>query len=109
MIYSVQITHQAECDLRKIFEYIAFDLKSFQSAVGQMNRLEEAIRSLDELPERFPRYQREPWLSRGLRMMAIDKYCVFYFIFHESEAVSIIRCMYCGRNIEVALQAHKGL
>ena len=43
MIFRVNITRQAEEDLRGIFEYIAYELHSFQNAVGQLGRLEEEI------------------------------------------------------------------
>lgn len=40
---SVEITEQADADLRGIFEYIAFELKSIQNAAGQLARLEKNI------------------------------------------------------------------
>lgn len=36
MIYKVQITTEAENDLRGIFEYISSDLQSVQNAAGQL-------------------------------------------------------------------------
>ena len=78
MSYSVTITDKADEDLRSIFEYIAFDLHSRINAARQINRLEEAINSLSEMPKRFSLYGNEPWRSRGLRMMPVDNYCVLY-------------------------------
>ena len=66
MIYDVQISNQAESDLRSIFEYIAFELQSVQNAAGQLDRLEESILSLDQMPDRYRAYEKEPWHSRGL-------------------------------------------
>ena len=43
MIYSVEITSQAESDLRGIYEYIAYELQSPQTAAAQLSRLEENI------------------------------------------------------------------
>lgn len=37
MNYEVQITTEAENDLRGIFEYIAFELQSPQNAGGQLH------------------------------------------------------------------------
>ena len=67
------ISDQAEADLRGIFEYIAFELKSVQNAAGQLARLEESIAGLDSMPERFCRLDRKPWFSRGLRIIPVDK------------------------------------
>lgn len=35
------------------------------------------MRSLDELPERYRRYEDEPWNSRGMRMLPIDNYIIY--------------------------------
>ena len=51
MIYEVELSEQADSDLRGIFEYIAFELQSPENASGQLDRLEEQILSLDSMPE----------------------------------------------------------
>lgn len=103
MIYDVQISIQAESDLRSIFEYIAFELQSVQNAAGQLSRLEESISRLDQMPERFKRYDKEPWRSRGLRVMPIDNYIVFYILNHDTKVVNIVRVMYGGRDVDTQL------
>ena len=55
--YSVVVSEQAAKDLNGIFEYIAYELKSFQNAQGQLSRLEKGISSLGNMPERFRRYK----------------------------------------------------
>lgn len=103
MIFDVQISSQAESDLRGIFEYIAFELQSVQNAVGQLARIEESINSLDQMPNRFRAYDKEPWKSRGLRVMPVDNYIVFYVPNHETNVVNIVRVMYGGRDIDTQL------
>ena len=73
MIFNVVTSMQAEEDLRGIFEYIAFELLSPENAGKQLERLEKQILSLNEMPERFPRYGKEPWHSRGLRFGLNEK------------------------------------
>lgn len=106
MIFKVIISAQAENDLRGIFEYITFELLSPENAEKQLDRLEKQILTLDEMPERFPRYGKEPWYSRGLRFAAIDNYIVFYIPDIEEQTVTILRVMYSGRNIEEQLSIH---
>lgn len=106
MIFKVEISSQAEEDLRGIFEYIAFELLSPENAARQLERLEEQILSLDKMPERFPRYGQEPWHSRGMRFVAVDNYIVFYIPDMETHIVTILRVMYSGRNIEKQLSVH---
>ena len=59
MIYEVEVSEQADRDLREIFEYIAFELQSPENAIGQLNRLEEQILSLDAMPKRYRKYEKE--------------------------------------------------
>lgn len=106
MIYEVEISAQADFDLRGIFEYIAYELQSPENAIGQLDRLEENIMKLDQMPERFRQYEKEPWHSRGLRIMPVDNYCVLYIPDAEKAVVTIIRVMYGGRDIETQLQKY---
>ena len=104
MSYTVDITDAAGNDLRAIFSYIAFELKSYQNAARQLERLEAAICSLSEMPESCRRYEKEPWHSRGLRRMSVDNYCVFYIPDPARQIVEIIRVMYGGRDIDRHLE-----
>lgn len=103
MIYFVEISTQAERDLRSIYEYIAFELQSVQNAKEQLDRLEESICGLDQMPERYRRYEKEPWYSRGWRIMPIDHYCIFYVPDHDHKIVNIVRILYGGRNMKSVL------
>lgn len=106
MMFDVFLTEQADSDLRGIFEYIAFNLQSVQSASGQLDRLEESISKLDQMPERFRKYEREPWCGRNLRIMPVNNYCVLYTVDNEKKQVAVIRVMYGGRDIETQMSEH---
>lgn len=58
------------------------------------------------MPERFRRYETEPWRSRGLRIMSVDNYIVLYSASHNPAVVSIYRIMYGGRDLESRLKEH---
>ena len=73
MIYEVELSEQADSDLRGIFEYISFELQSPENASGQLDRLEEQILSLDTMPERYRKYEKEPWKSRRLRVFEYSR------------------------------------
>lgn len=106
MIFTVELSDQADIDLHNIYEYIAFELQSPENASGQLDRLEERIMSLDQMPERFRQYEKEPWHSRGLRLMPVDNYCVLYVPNREQAVVTIIRVMYGGRDIDAQLEKY---
>ena len=103
MTYKINITRQAEEDIRGVFEYIAYDLKSVQNALSQLDRIESEILSLDQMPERYRAYEKEPWHSRGLRVMPVDHYLVFYIPSRETQTVDIVRVMYGGRDVDMQL------
>ena len=106
MIYEVELSEQADSDLRGIFEYIAFELHSPENASGQLDRLEEQILSLDTMPERYRKYEKEPWKSRGLHIVPVDNYCVLYIVDNGDMTVPIMRVMYGGRDIDVQLDKY---
>ncbi len=103
MIYEVITTDQADTDLRDIYEYIAFKLLSPDNAAGQLGRLEEHIVGLEKFPEKFRHYEKEPWYSRGLRVMPVDNYLVFYIPDKDAGIVTVIRVMYAGRDVDSQL------
>ena len=76
--YEVKITDEALGDMGKIYEHIACVLLSPENALGQYNRIADAILKLDMLPERFKIMDSEPEHSRGIRRMLVDNYSVFY-------------------------------
>ena len=104
MIYEVTTTDQADADLRGIYEYIAFELLSPDNAAGQLERLEEHIIELEEFPEKFRPYEKEPWHSRGLRVLPVDNYLVFYIPDRAAGIVTVIRVMYAGRDVDSQLK-----
>ena len=106
MIYEVTITEQANADLRKIYEYIAFELLSPDNAAGQLDRLEENIIGLEQFPEKYRAYDKEPWHSRGMRVMSVDNYLVCYILDKDAGLVTVIRVMYEGRDVDTQLKNH---
>lgn len=106
MIYEVEVSQQADSDLREIFEYIAFELQSPKNASGQLDRLEKQILSLNTMPERYRRYEKEPWKSRGLRVLPVDNYAVLYIPDCDKKVVTILRVMYTRRDIDHQLNLY---
>lgn len=106
MIYEVVTTVQAASDLRGIYEYIAFELLSPDNAAGQLERLEKHIIELENFPEKFKLYEKEPWCGRGMRVMSVDNYLVFYLLDKDEGIVTILRVMYAGRNVDKQLESY---
>jgi len=99
-LWQVVYSEQATMNLRNIYEYIAYDLLVPETAKRQARRIMDAIEALNDMPERSPLYEKEPWRSRGLRKLIVDYYIAFYLPIEKSNQILITSIMYGGRNIE---------
>jgi len=97
MIYRVKLAEGAKQDLRDIYEYVAFTLLEPGIARNLKNRIVDGLKSLREMPCRYPIYDEEPWKSRGLRRINIGNYSGFYFVTEND--VQVIRVVYGGRDV----------
>ena len=80
------------------------DLCAPAIAEKQIKRLWKAILSLDELPERYRRYEKEPWHRRGMRVLPLDNFVILYIPYLEEKVVRIVTVMYGGRDISEQLK-----
>jgi toxin ParE1/3/4 len=58
---------------------------------------------LSDFSLRYSLYQKEPWHSKGLRVLPIDNYLAFYLPVETKVTIVVIRIMYGGRDIEEQL------
>ena len=93
--YVVQITDRALADMEEIYNYIAIQLQAPENAMGQYNRIAEAIEGLNVFPERAKLV--EPERIMGLRQLVIDNYSVFYVI--EDMDVIVTRVLYSAMDM----------
>lgn len=94
--YEVLVASEAERDIRDTYEYIATRLDSPRAAAGQVRRIRDAVGGLSEMSKRFRAFGREPWRSRGMRVMVVDSYLIIYFVDDAERTVTVARVMYGG-------------
>ena len=104
MNYTIVLTETAQADLSAIFRYIAVDLQSVQNANAQLSRIEKAIASLGQMPERYRVYNRKNWRECNMRIQPVDNYLVFYVPAHDDLTVTVMRILYGGRDIDRQLE-----
>ncbi len=63
-----------------LYEYIAVKLLAPENAIGQYNRIADAILTLDSYPDRFGLFESEPEHSMGIHKMIVDNYIECYVI-----------------------------
>ena len=96
--YSIEITPAAVRDIDEAFDYIAFYLKNPKAAFDLTDAIYLGMGNLSTMPERFPRWKREPMRSKGVRFLGIKNFNVFYTVDKASHCVSVIRVIYNRRN-----------
>lgn len=96
-LYKVQITNKALFDMEEIYNYIAEQLQSPETAIGQYNRIAGAIEALDTFPERVMPMETEEGLELGLRKMPVDNFSVFFHI--TEEKVIVTNVLYSASDI----------
>lgn len=96
--YTVEITDEALADMEQLYNHIAFVLLAPDNAMGQYNRIADAILKLDVFPERFRIMDSEPEHSKGIRRMPVDNYSVFYVI--KQDRVIVTDVFYSASDIE---------
>jgi len=101
--WNIEISDAAYEDMRDIFAYIAFELRSPDDARNVLRRILAEIATLDEMPERFRPYPREPMASQGVRVMDVGNYCVYYTA--KDGVVSVGRILYFRRNADAVFSA----
>jgi toxin ParE1/3/4 len=96
--WRIVYSEHAANDLRDIFEYIAFSLLEPGIAKKLTRRIIDAVSKLNQMPLRHHLYDKEPWRGRGLRVLPVGSYLVFYLPVESQKTVAIVRIMYGGRD-----------
>ena len=100
--YKVEITNEALLDMEHLYNHITYVLLSPENAIGQYNRIADAILKLDTMPERFRIMDSEPEHARRLRRMFVDNYSVFYVV--KEDCVVVTDVLYTPSDIERRLK-----
>lgn len=96
--YNVILSLEARADIREIVRYIARELREPSTAEHMLDRIEEAIASLESMPEKYALVSDEYLASLGIRMVTVKKYIIFYTVEHSKKEVNISRVLYGKRN-----------
>lgn len=103
MKYNLVIAEAAEADINGIADYISYELKEPNTALKQLARIQEAMATLEELPERHSLVQDEYLAAKGIRKLPIDNYLLFYTVNKSANTVNIVRVLHGRRDWESIL------
>lgn len=96
--YNIEITEPAENDLYEIGSYIAKELLEPDIAKKVVDKVGNAILSLEEIPMRNAVVADERLALQGIRKFIVDNYIVFYIVTEEHKTVTIVRILYSRRD-----------
>lgn len=99
--YNVQITDKALSNMEDIYYYIAEQLQAPETAMGQYNRIAEAIETLVTFPERVKLMESKEEHALGLRQLYVDNFSVFYHI--REDRVIVTNVLYSASDISKRL------
>ena len=96
MTYNIIRTDKLEEQLREIIFYIADDSGNIDIALNYLDKIEAAIRRLEEFPMSgsIPRYS--ILRKQGYRVLIVERHLVFYKV-NEDEKVVTIYAIVDGR------------
>lgn len=96
--YNVILSLEAKADVREIVRYIAVELREPSTAERMLDRIDEAVASLETMPEKYALVTDGYLASCGIRMISVKKYLIFYTVDYSKKEVNISRVLYGKRN-----------
>ena len=86
-------------DIDDIYAYIALEKMSPENAKGQTDRIWDAVKSLEQLPESHQDRLVGRFAGKGYKQLIVDNYIIIFKIDKEQNRVYIVTVQYQGRNI----------
>lgn len=96
--YSLKMTKAASEDYEAVYLYIADELLAQQAADSMIDKLQEGIQRLQEMPL-IGSYVRDDYLrSKGYRRLSVGNYSIFYLVYEKERVLYVMRILYNGRD-----------
>ena len=97
--YEVMLYPKAFRDIDDIYAYIALEKLSPENAKGQTDRIWDAIKNLEYMPEAHQDRLVGRYAGKGYKQLVIDNYLTIFKIDKTSKKVFVLTVQYQGRNI----------
>lgn len=96
--YDVKLYDRAYRDIDEIYTYIAENLSEPGTALNMVDALEEAIFSLEQMPERGAVRRTGTYAEAGYRQLFVKNYVIIYRVLKEEKEVHIVTVRYAPSN-----------
>ena len=96
--FKIKFNPRAIRELNSIYEYIANEKLAPENALGQVNRIKNAILNLDTFPQSHQERNEGRYAGKGYRQLLIDNYMAIFRIDELHKTVYVVTIQYQGRN-----------
>ena len=96
--YELIITPDAEADLYKIRDYIAYTLNVPEVALDYIRALRKEMNKLTYMASMFAPIELEPYHSKGVRKITAKNFYIYYLPDDASGRVYILNIVYTKRD-----------
>lgn len=96
--YTVKLYAGANRDLESIYKYIAENLLEHRTALNIIDKLEAAILSLEQLPERGAIRRIGAYANEDYRQLFVKNYVIIYRVLKQNKEVHIVTVRYSPSN-----------
>lgn len=97
LMYKIVVTDPAQKDLQNTVSYISNELKNKQAAINLLDLVEDTVKSLTVMPERYAVVDDEILSREGFRFIPIKIYLLFCIVRKNIQTVVIQRFLYARR------------
>jgi addiction module RelE/StbE family toxin len=103
--FKIEYLSAADRDLTEIFSYIAFDSATPQAAANLLEKIDQAVKTLEMFPYAHPVHHSPELRSVPFefRVLVVASYLVFYYV--TGNTITIARVVYGKRDIGNVLPA----
>lgn len=99
--YEVKVTKMAYGHMQEIVRYISHELFAPDAADNLLDKFQESINGLSDMPERYSLVDEEPWRDEGIRKIIVKNFLIYFWINESNGKVQVIGVVY-GRRDQVA-------
>lgn len=97
--YKIKVNPRAIRELDHIYKYIANEKLAPENVKGQVDRIKNAVLSLDTFPQSHQEQNEGRYAEKGYRQLLIDNYVAIFRIDEPHKTVYVVTIQYQGRNL----------
>ncbi len=92
--YNVEILKRAYTNIDDIYGYIANELLAPDAAINLVEKFEEAMFSLETMPNRFPTRKTGSYANKGYRQIFVGNFTIIFRINEVKKLVTVVTVKY---------------